>query len=220
MRLLALALALAFTAAAQKPFVRASGTGVVSSKPDLMKLAASVVTQADTAQQAADDNAARSTQVIEAIRRLLGPTADLRTTSYTVNPIYKYPSGGTPILSGYQASNSLEITTSDLSIAGRLIDSAVQAGATTVGSIRFALKDPQPARQAALKLATQQARASAEAMASGLNARLGAVVSIEESSAVKVVESDRATTAGGATTPIETGMVETSASVVIEFELA
>lgn len=218
----ALVAALALQAAAQRrPYVRASGQGVVSFKPDQMKLNVSVVTQADTAQQAADENATRSAAVIDAVKRLLGPTADLRTISYSVNPVYKYPSGGTPVLAGYTASNSLEVTTVDLSIAGRLIDTAVQAGATSVGSIRFGLKDPQPARQLALKLATQQARSSAEAIASGLNAKIGTIVAVMESStASAVTNTDTRLGAGGGTpTPIETGMVEVSASVIIEAEL-
>lgn len=205
----------------RKPFIRASGEGVVSFQPDQMKLAVSVVTQADTAQQAADDNATRSTAVIDAVKRLLGAKGDLRTTSYSVNPVYKYSTNGISTLVGYSATNSLEVTTTDLGIAGRLIDVGVQSGATTVGGIRFGLKDPQPARQTALKLATQQARSSAEAIASGLNARLGAVVSVEESSAVGSVTSNRVDTAagGGAATPVETGMVEVRASVIIEVEL-
>ncbi len=90
-----------------------------------------------------------------------------------------------------------------------------------MGGIRFGLKDPQPARQTALKLATQQARASADAIASGLNAKLGSVVSVEESSAVGSVTSNRtdASAGGAAVTPVETGMVEVRASVVIEVEL-
>lgn len=200
-----------------KPAVRASGEGVVSLKPDKMTLTFSIVTQADTAQQAADDNAVRSTLVIEAVRKLLGLQAELRTVGYSVTPIYKYPTGGTPILSGYNASNSVEATTGDLSIAGRLIDVAVQAGATTVGGIRFGLKDPQPARQAALKLAVQQAKASAEAMAAGLNAHVGPVILLTEASAAAVTGAERTAMAGAATpTPVETGMVEVRASVVLE----
>jgi uncharacterized protein YggE len=215
-------LVLAFgTASAQRsPYVRASGSGIVSVKPDQMKLTVGVITQADTAQQAADDNAVRSTAVLDALRKLLGASADLRTISYSVSPIYKYPSGATPILSGYTANNSIEVTTGDLSIAGRLIDVAVQAGASTVGGIRFGLKDPQPARLAALKLAVQQSRANAEAMANGLGSRLGMVVSIAESSVASTVNADRGIAAGAGTpTPVETGMLEVSASVVIEIQL-
>lgn len=218
-RLMFLMAMLLSVAAAQTPTVRASGEGVVSVKPDKMSLTVSVVTQADTAQQASDDNAARSAVAIDALKKLLGLQADLRTAGYSVTPVYKYPSGGTPILSGYSASHSIEVTTTDLSIAGRLIDVAVQSGATTVSGIRFGLKDPQPARQAALKLAVQQARASAEAMAAGLNMRVGTVITLAESSTASVINSDRTSMAATATTPVETGMVEVRASVAIEAAL-
>jgi len=205
--------------AQRRPFVRAAGEGVVSFKPDQMKLNVTVSNQADTAQQAADENATRSTAVLDALKKLLGATADLRTVSYSVSPIYRYPSGGQPQLAGYQASNSIEATTSDLSIAGRLIDTAVAAGANNISGIRFGLKDPQPARQLALKLATQQARSSAEAMASGLNAKLGVIVSVEEASAVRVLANNSGAVSAAVTTPVETGTVEIRANVVIEAEL-
>lgn len=216
----ALLLAAATSGTAQlRPFVRASGEGAVSFQPDQMKLSLTVSNQADSARQAADENATRSTTLIDAVKKLLGATADLRTVSYSVSPVYRYPAGAQPQIYAYQATNSLEVTTSDLSIAGRLIDTAVSAGANNIGGIRFGLKDPQPARQLALKLATQQARSSAEAIASGLNARLGAIISVEETSAVRPLTTDSRVLSTAATVPIETGTVEVRANVVIEAEL-
>ncbi len=213
--------ALSVQATAQRrAFVRASGEGVVSFKPDVMKLSVTVSNQADTAQQAADENAVRATAVADALKKLLGANADLRTVSYSVNPIYRYPSGSPPQLAGYQASNSIEVTTADLAIAGKLIDTAVAAGANNIGGIRFTLKDPQPARQLALKLATQQARAAAEAIASGLSAKLGAVISVEEAAAVRVISGASGMASAAAPTPVETGTVEIRANVVIEAELS
>ena len=216
----ALVLAVAPQAAAQRrPFVRASGEGVVSFQPDQMTLSVSVSNQVDTAQQAADENATRSTAVIDALKKLLGSSADLRTVSYSVNPVYRYPANSAAQLVGYQANNSIAVTTGDLSIAGRLIDTAVAAGASTVGGIQFKLKDPAPARQLALKLATQQARGAAEAIAGGLNAKLGQITSVEEASAVRVVAGVAGATSAAVTTPVETGTVEVRANVVIEAEL-
>ena len=87
-----LATALVLPAAAQRnPFVRVTGEGVVSFKPDQMKLTVSVITLGDTAQQAADDNATRSTSVINALQKVLGGGGDLQTLGYSVNPNYKYP---------------------------------------------------------------------------------------------------------------------------------
>jgi hypothetical protein len=207
----------------RRPFVRATGEGVVSFKPDQMKLSIGVTTQADTAQQAADDNATRSTVLIAAVQKLLGSSGDLRTISYSVTPVYKYPSGGgQPTLVGFTASNQIEITTSDMSIAGRLIDVSVSAGATTIGSIRFGLKDAEPARAVALKLATQKARSNAEAIASGLAAKIGAINYVAESTAAAITSLDRTAVGAAASTPtpVETGTVEIRATVVLEAELS
>ena len=55
----------------------------------------------------------------------------------------------------------------------------------------------------------------------GLGMRLGSIVSAEESSAVRAVTAtdNRGGTAASTPTPVETGMVEVRATVVVEIEL-
>ncbi len=229
MRKALLALAIFFVAGGaaeaqllRRPFIRASGDAIVSVKPDLLKINVGVTTQAATAQEAADGNANQVASVLAALRRVLGSSGDIKTVSYSVNPNYKYPTGGgTPTLTGYTANNTVEVSTSDLSLAGKIIDTAVQAGATNVTGLRFTLKDARPVRQQALKEATQEARSRAEAIAAGLGVRLGHVLSAEEGGAVRpVTVVDARITAGATPTPIESGMVDVSATVVIEVEIA
>jgi hypothetical protein len=154
---------------------------------------------------------------------VVGTAGELKTVGYSVTPNYKYPQGGgTPTLTGYTANNTVEVTTGDLSLGGKLIDSAVQAGATNVNSLRFALKDSEPARAEALRLATLQAKRHAEAIATGLTARLGYVIAAAEGGAVRTVNVDTRTLASGAgatPTPVETGMVDVYATVTLEIEL-
>lgn len=203
--------------------VSASGDASVSVKPDQLKLNAGVTTTAPTAQEASDQNAAQVTLVINALKRVAGTTGELKTVGYSVTPNYKYPQGGgTPTLTGYTANNTVEVTTGDLSLGGKLIDSAVQAGATNVNSLRFALKDSEPARVEALRLATMMAKRHAEAIATGLGARLGYVIAAAEGGTVRTVNLDTRAlaAAGGATpTPVETGMVDVYATVTLEIEL-
>lgn len=201
-----------------QPFVRASGDATVSVKPDQLKLTVGVITQAVTAQQASDENATQMEKVLSKLKQMLGSTGDVKTVSYSVTPVYKYVSGdGTSILIGYKTTNMVEITTSDLSLGGPLADAATAAGANTVQGLRFSLKDPEPVRSEALRLATRRAKEHAEAIASGLGMKIGQVVSAEESSAVKaVIYSDSRDTKVGSSTPVETGMIEVSASVIVE----
>jgi hypothetical protein len=208
-----------FTLYAQAPrTVRAVGEAVVSVRPDQVKIQIGVVSQAATAQEAAAQNATQVEAVLAQLRAVLGVSADIRTIAYSVTPNYRYAQGAPPVLTGYTVSNTVEVTSADLAIVGRVIDAATQAGANNVQSLRFGLKDPEPVRAQALAAAARQARAHAEAIASGLSARIGAVLSAEEGAVISIrVPDARETTA--AQTPIEAGQVEVRATVTIQAEL-
>jgi len=212
---------LSVTAQAQTPprraVVVAAGQGTVSVQPDEAKVQFSVVTQAVTASDAASQNATQVTAVLAALRSVLGPSANLKTLSYSLNP--NYSNGNQPILIGYTATNTVQVTLSDLSLIGKVIDTGIQAGANRVQGLQFDLKDDQPTRAQALKLATVQAKAHADAMASGLGLKTGAAISIQEGFATTVPPVRLGTAAPTATTPVETGTVDVTATVTLEVEL-
>jgi uncharacterized protein len=223
----AAALLLAFSAGAQvmparRGHVRAFGEASVSVRPDVARIAVGVTTQDRTAADAATKNAEQSAAVIAALRALLGATAEIRTVSYTLGPVYQYPPGGQPQLTGFSANNIVEATVADLGLIGRVIDAAIQAGANRVESLRMGLKDEDPVRAQALRLAGQKARAKAEAIASGAGVRLGSVLSAEEGLQVRpLANTERAGGAAAAVaTPVEPGTMEVRATVTLEYELA
>ena len=207
-----------------RPFLQASGDGSVSIRPDLMRINVGVTTQGRTAQEAAEMNAARLTEVMAALRQLLGQTADIKTISYSVTPNYKYPAGGgEPTITGYTANNTIQVSTADLSAAGKIIDVAAKSGSNTISGLSFTLADPEPARQDALKLASKQARVHVEAMAQALNLRVGSIMAVQEGFTSRIVPltADR-TAAGGAAavpTPVEPGSLEIGASVTLQAEI-
>jgi uncharacterized protein YggE len=198
----------------QRPFVRALGEATVSVKPDESRVQFSVVTQATTAQEAADRNATQVNAVLAALRSVLGPNADLKTLSYSLFANYNNQS----VLTGYTATNTVEVTLTDLSVIGKIIDTGIQAGANRVQGLQFGLKDDQPVRAQALKLATAQAKTHADAMASGVGLKTGAVISIQEGATVRPVV-QVGVAAPTATTPVETGLVDVHATVTLEVEI-
>jgi uncharacterized protein YggE len=214
---LALMLPLYAQVGPRRAVVRASGEGVVSVRPDQVKVRISVNSIAKSAQEAAEANANETTKVMGALRQGLGTGAELRTVGYSLGPWYNSELRRND---GFIASNSLEVTISDLALAGRAIDIAASAGVTSIGGVSFGLKDPQPARLQALRQATLQARQNAEAIASGLGKNVGTVLVAEEGSSVRVTTIDGRLGAGAAaTTPVEPGNVDVRASVAIEAEL-
>lgn len=107
--------------------VRAYGEGTVSIRPDQAKISINVVTQGQTAQEAAEANANQSATLLSALRGVLGASADIRTTSYSIVPNYRYPSGGgLPTLTGYTA------TAAWVAIVGNIRGSASAANSTAL----------------------------------------------------------------------------------------
>ena len=202
----------------RNPFVRSAGQATVSVNPDLARIDFSAVTQAPNAQAASAQNAMQVSSLISQLQALLGANADIKTVNYSLTPNYTYPrDGGTPTLVGYTAANTVRVTTGDLASVGRVIDSGIQAGANQVSNLQFGLKDDQPARVQALKLATAQAKVRADAMAAGAGMHTGAYRSIEEGVAVRspIVGAGAAAPA----TPIVSGRVDVEATVTIEIDL-
>src|SRR4051794_21886353 len=95
-------LAVAITAAAQSPVVvdpglirqqtvRATGSSILTIKPDQVRIDIGVVTQASTAQQASADNARQFTAVMAELRKAVGTKGEIQTVSYGISPNYRYP---------------------------------------------------------------------------------------------------------------------------------
>ncbi len=210
-------------AAAPRRLIRAVGEGKASGKADQVQVDLAVVTQAATAQEAASQNATQTTAVLTQLRQLLGANADIKTLNYSLSPVYNYPRDGSPAtLSGFTANNTVEATVGDLSLAGKIIDTAIQAGANRVDSLRFSVKDDQPLKAQALRSASLQARAHADAIALGLGVRLGAIIAAAEGFNVGILTADaRATVAASAApTPVQPGNIDVTATVTLEIEIA
>ena len=206
---------------AQPPVARriqAVGTASITIKPDQARISIGVTTTAATAQDAASQNSTQLDAVIKAVTALIGSKGSIKTTSYSLSPVYRTV-GGQSQLAGFSANNTIEVSLNDLTIIGQVIDTAVQAGATNVGSPQFTLQNPDPVRQQALAAAAKQARSDADAIASGLGGRVGQVISAQEGANYTPVANTNVIAGAAPTTPIQPGALEISATVTITAEL-
>ena len=214
---------LAQTTVLPRRLIRSVGQGTASGKPDQAQVDLAVVTQAATAQDAAAQNANQTTAVLNQLKQLLGANADIKTLNYSLSPVYVYPRDGSPAtLTGFTANNTVEATVGDLNLAGKIIDTAIQAGANRVDGLRFSIKDDQPLRIQALRSASLQARSHADAIALGLGVRLGAVIAAAEGYSSGIVSADRVSLTAGAAapTPVQPGSIDVTAAVTLELEIS
>lgn len=184
---LMIVLAVARTAQAQTPpqptagppVVVASGEGLVKLAPDRAWLTVTVESRSKNPRDAQRLNADLMAAVLQKLKGAgLAPDA-IQTRAYELQPEYDY-AAGRQTLRGYLARNSLEVRVDDIGRVGEILDIAVGSGATSVGGVRFDLKDRSAAERDALRLAVEDARHRAGAVAAGAGMTIERVVRIEE----------------------------------------
>jgi uncharacterized protein YggE len=196
----------------------------VTRVPDTLRLTAGVVTAAATAAEATAGNAARMNAVIAALKSAGTASADIQTSSMSVNPQYRYQQGQSPVVTGYQARNSVTITTRKLADAGKLIDALVKAGANEVNGPMFSLADPESALNEARAAAVARARARAEVYAAAAGMAVKRITAISEPGSEPPMPIQRPMMARMAAdsaeaTPVEPGELNLAVRVNVTFEL-
>jgi len=157
-----------------------SATGRVSRTPDLATITAGVVTQAPVAAAALAENAQRMDAVVKALKAAGLAARDLSTSNVALSPQYRYQDGKPPVITGYQASNSVAIRFRDIARAGAVLDALVRAGANQIEGPNLSLSDPEAALDEARTQAVAKARARAELYAKAAGLSVARIVAIDE----------------------------------------
>ncbi len=202
--------------------IEVDGSGETRTSPDSADLDVAIETQAKTAEEAANRNAALAAKVIDALKSKLGDKGKITTGGYSLNPEYDQRASEKPRIIGYNAQNTVTVNTGALDLVGPLIDSAIAAGANRVNSLNFSVKDDTKARTEAIASATRDARAQAQALASALGVKLGRVLRATTASQARPIpiRMERAMAmSANAATPVEPGEVIVPATVSLTFEI-
>jgi uncharacterized protein YggE len=164
----------------ETPVVVTSGEGIVKRAPDQAFVMVAAESRAKTAKEAQQANAVTMTAVLDKLKTMgLGGDA-VQTRAYDVQPEFDY-ANNRRTLRGYVARNSVEVRVDALPKLGEVIEVAVNAGANSIGSVRFDLKDRAGAERQALQMAVAEARERANALATAAGVRVERIVRIAES---------------------------------------
>ncbi len=157
-----------------------SATGETNRVPDIAIISAGVVTRARTAAAAMQENAQRMERVIAALRAVGVAERDIQTSNISLNPEY-HQENQPPRLTGYTASNQVNIRFRDIRNSGRVLDVLVAQGANQINGPTLTLDRPQLALDEARANAVAVGRARAQLYASALGMQVVRVVSLSES---------------------------------------
>lgn len=203
--------------------ISVSGMGRSSVTPDRFSFTVGVQTLADTVDSAVNENNAKTSAVIAALKRAGATDDDIRTSNFSIYPQQDYSQGKLPRILGYQVANTIAVRRPNVKDAGKLLQVAINAGVNTSSGLQFEVSDPTKGRDSALRAAFDDARSKATLLAQAAGRTLGRALTISEGGAAAPPPprpmAMRADVAAVSEVPVEAGSQENSYSVSVIFEL-
>ncbi len=195
------------------------GAGQVQGAPDTLTANVSVEFTAPDVTTAMNQTSERQQAVINALVNAGIDRKDIRTTQVTLQP--QFAPDNTSSITGYRATNSIDVKIRKLDSASNMLALIVSTGgdATRINSVNYSIDDSSALVKDARARAFQDAKDRAQQYAQLSRLKLGKVISISES--------------GGATSPpapmpramatpvpLEPGQQTVGFSVTVVWELA
>ena len=173
--------------------ITVQGDGQATLPPDVARVSFTVE---NTAPAVADAQAATTKQANSALDFVKGQgiaEKDVKTLSYNITPQYSYPNpcvggtfcpaySGTPKVTGYQVSETVQVTMRDLTKIGDLLAGLGKLNVQNLNGPAFALDDSSAGYDAARADAITKAKTQADLLAKQLGVHLGKIVNFSESS--------------------------------------
>ena len=173
--------------------VTVQGSGQATLPPDVARVSFTVE---NTSVAVADAQAATTKQAnaaLEYVKEQGVLEKDVKTLSYNISPQYSYPNpcvpgalcpdyNRAPKVTGYQVSETIQVTMRDLSAVGTLLGGLGKLGVQNINGPAFALDDATAGYDAARADAIAKAKAQATLLAKQLDVSLGKIVNFSESS--------------------------------------
>lgn len=169
--------------AADTNTIKGHGESSIKVMPDLVEIYFNIETKANTTKEAAEKNSEITDKLITNLIKEGFERKDIQTQGYNIYEDYEWDDGKR-IPKGYIAIHRIkvEMPTTQTDKIGSVIDSGINANAT-ISYINFGLtKESQNKYKAeAIKLAAEDSKLKAEALAEGLDKKLGKLISVQQS---------------------------------------
>lgn len=204
-----------------EPTIVVVGEGVIHAAPDRAWITIGAESRAATAREAQRRNTELMTPILDKLRSA-GLSGDaIRTVGYDVQYEWDFVNNKR-VGKGYVARNTVEARVDTIERVGEYLEIAAGSGATSLGGVRFDLKNRAKLQRDAMKLAVDDARAKAEVLAAAAGRDINKVVQVVEQGAGDDTPRPmfRATAAvADAGPPIAVGQMDVTASVRLTVSL-
>ncbi len=207
------------TLSQQNNLIKVRGEGEITVQPDTASVNLGVVTESKELIGAQQQNSIAANKVIDSLIRSGIDRNQIQTFDYRIEPEYDY-NQGTQIFRGYKITHILQVKLEDLTIIGKVVDTAVQNGANYVANVQFTTRYKETYYQQALSVALNNASNKAMTIANTLRVTLNPtpLLVIEVGDIIQPYESQQFAFAKVASnTQIQPGQLMIKASVSAEY---
>ncbi len=156
--------------------------GRVNRVPDIAVIRAGVVSQGATAAEALSANARQMASVLTALKAAGIADRDIQTATISLSPQYRYAENQPPVITGYQASNSVSVKFRDIARSGTILDTLVKQGANQIDGPSLTIDAIDTAMDEARVDAVKRARARAALYAGALGMKVDRILMVSEGS--------------------------------------
>ena len=166
-------------AAAEPNTIAVSGMAEQEVAPDMAYIDVGINVRADDAETARTQEAQIASQIRRALLGLAINDNDLQNTSYYLYQEYKVDRNGVRTADKYVLDSSIKVTVKDLDKLSQVIDNVVEAGATNISNITYALSTQNIIQRQLLATAVENARDKAAVVANAGSRTLGNMLSAD-----------------------------------------
>ncbi len=212
--------------------IHVTGNAVVSLAADTATIQIGVNTRKLTVKEAQKENAELMAAVLDALHQVGVEDKDIITSQFNVSNEIEYqpasePGGRDQMVQYYRVQNNVSVTLHDMSMIGKVLDAAMDAGANTTYGITFSSTHQNEAYQKALTRAVEDAMQKAKVLAAAAGVQLGSLVSMNATPNTTAYSRDvygltnsfaLEAKSAAADTVITGGDITVSAEVTLEYE--
>lgn len=166
-------------AAAEPNTIAVSGMAEQEVAPDMAYVDVGINVRADDAETARTQEAQIASQIRRALLGIAITDNDLQNTSYYLYQEYKVDRNGVRTADKYVLDSSIKVTVKDLDKLSQVIDNVVEAGATNISNITYALSTQNIIQRQLLATAVENARDKAAVVANAGSRTLGNMLSAD-----------------------------------------
>ena len=209
-------------------YISLNATKTVEVEPNLARVTFSVENTSETAQKASEENNTVSSKIINALKSITDAKTDvIRTTNFSVRPVYATNKDGKRVIKNYTAVNSVSVQTENIKNISNIIDAAIANGANRTEGLYFSYENENSACNEMYPKLMESLKNQATSIAQAAGTTLDGIKSISASCSTEsaisngrfLAKSSVADSSLGGTesTPVEAGKVKVRIYVNVDF---